>query len=1036
MNKVVLIISLILFSHNIGSAQYLELFYIPTEGTRQIEYSPNGNFIASVEIFGSTYMISMWDANTGIKLWSGLHSDLINDISFSSDGSKIASCSNDETIKVWNSANGEINWIGNHYDRVYAIKFAMDDTKIISGGGVFARIWNSLTGSLEMTLNIENSILNSKALAVCPNDSIIAIGDNNIIRLYNLQTGNILWEKQQGYRITQIDFNSDGTRLVSGDNSRINLWDAYNGELLWFNYNGATSLNSLSFNNNGSLIVRGTVFNDKVEIINSLTGELIWTKSAPTIKTVKFNHLGDKIAVVYDKKIEIYRANDGISLWLGYHYDSNYYRLFDLEFNPDDQKFSSGGQDGIRVWLEQPDYLLSLTKDSLYFSKVPIHSSKELSFSIINLGLLNNSISNVSIDNAEFDYSFENLGIPSGDSSIIKIKFIPKEIGDSKGLLTFYDTGNNFYSVELNGIGVMPEIKLKSLYSGIELPSYVKVLFQTTTLDDEGLVGYTNHNNLIIKEDNQEISAINSQPILEDFKAVPFELKTTILIDNSFEVGAQLNDIKNSLSQFIQNIPNYQKIALVSFSESIDMLQDYTNNKDELANSISNISMGSPSRNLYGAIIEGSNMWENIYSDSIVSHGNIILLTFGDDTQGLFTLQQALNSIKEKNIYTVAIGEANNSEFVSQLYNKKLFQIETTDLPTVFEEISDLFFSDVYSMHWFAYISPKRGPSTHTLSIELDGNSNFGEGSVLSVQFNSNDFSGVLPSIYINRTFSKLKGIDSVNLISDDSILTARTLFGLNESDFVWQIEDESKIIISEVISNDSIRISDIIKDGSETFLTIKDSANNFTKIVNVTSQKLLPTRPVLIFPLNNSNNVELNLYFKWIPGARTLYSDIQISTDSLFNLAEEITNISSDSIFVELDSAYKYYWRVKSVNNFGSSQWSEVFSFTTRDSVTSVSLDNIPEYYYLSQNYPNPFNPSTIIKYGLPEESNVKVNIYSILGEEISELVNTQQSAGYYNITWNALNLSSGIYLVRISANSIDGKSNFTDVKKMLLIK
>jgi hypothetical protein len=91
---------------------------------------------------------------------------------------------------------------------------------------------------------------------------------------------------------------------------------------------------------------------------------------------------------------------------------------------------------------------------------------------------------------------------------------------------------------------------------------------------------------------------------------------------------------------------------------------------------------------------------------------------------------------------------------------------------------------------------------------------------------------------------------------------------------------------------------------------------------------------------------------------------------------------------------------------------------------------------YKLQDNYPNPFNPSTTIKYELPQESNVKVSIYSILGEELTQLVNTQQSAGYYNVTWNAHNLSSGIYLVRISANSINGNSNFVDVKKMLLIK
>ena len=89
-----------------------------------------------------------------------------------------------------------------------------------------------------------------------------------------------------------------------------------------------------------------------------------------------------------------------------------------------------------------------------------------------------------------------------------------------------------------------------------------------------------------------------------------------------------------------------------------------------------------------------------------------------------------------------------------------------------------------------------------------------------------------------------------------------------------------------------------------------------------------------------------------------------------------------------------------------------------------------------LSQNFPNPFNPSTVIKYSIPKESKVKVSIYTVLGEEIFQLVNTQQNEGYYNVTWNAQNLSSGIYFVRIVANSIDGRNNFVSIKKMILIK
>ena len=89
-----------------------------------------------------------------------------------------------------------------------------------------------------------------------------------------------------------------------------------------------------------------------------------------------------------------------------------------------------------------------------------------------------------------------------------------------------------------------------------------------------------------------------------------------------------------------------------------------------------------------------------------------------------------------------------------------------------------------------------------------------------------------------------------------------------------------------------------------------------------------------------------------------------------------------------------------------------------------------IPDDFRLEQNYPNPFNPSTKIRYGLPKESNVVLTVYNILGEEVAKLVNDVQSAGYYEANFAATNLSSGIYVYRISAGS------FTQIRKMLLIK
>lgn len=102
-------------------------------------------------------------------------------------------------------------------------------------------------------------------------------------------------------------------------------------------------------------------------------------------------------------------------------------------------------------------------------------------------------------------------------------------------------------------------------------------------------------------------------------------------------------------------------------------------------------------------------------------------------------------------------------------------------------------------------------------------------------------------------------------------------------------------------------------------------------------------------------------------------------------------------------------------------------------DTITTAvrrAATELPTIIGLSQNYPNPFNPTTVISYQLSADSYVKLKIYDILGREIATLVSGEQRAGYYNATFNAVNLASGTYFYMLSAD----RKMF--VKKMLLIK
>ncbi|MDP4114870.1 MAG: T9SS type A sorting domain-containing protein [Bacteroidota bacterium] len=109
-------------------------------------------------------------------------------------------------------------------------------------------------------------------------------------------------------------------------------------------------------------------------------------------------------------------------------------------------------------------------------------------------------------------------------------------------------------------------------------------------------------------------------------------------------------------------------------------------------------------------------------------------------------------------------------------------------------------------------------------------------------------------------------------------------------------------------------------------------------------------------------------------------------------------------------------------------------FKYSNEVTVTSVES---PKGYSLVQNYPNPFNPSTTIKYSVPEQSNIKISIYNQLGQQVAAVVNGVKDAGNYEQSFNASNLSSGVYFYKIEAASLQNPSNtFISTKKMLLMK
>ncbi|HEX9975579.1 MAG TPA: discoidin domain-containing protein, partial [bacterium] len=137
----------------------------------------------------------------------------------------------------------------------------------------------------------------------------------------------------------------------------------------------------------------------------------------------------------------------------------------------------------------------------------------------------------------------------------------------------------------------------------------------------------------------------------------------------------------------------------------------------------------------------------------------------------------------------------------------------------------------------------------------------------------------------------------------------------------------------------------------------------------------------------------------------------------------DDLTNLSGSGRYARM-------YGIARGTQWGFSLWEfEVYGIPGTVDVDK-DMQFVPGAFSLEQNYPNPFNPDTQIRYSIPSESNVKLEVFNINGCKVASLVDTKQSKGIYFVTFSGEDLSSGIYYYRLEAG------NNRQVKRMVLIK
>ncbi len=256
----------------LGSAQK-GVFRGHTSGVRSVTFSPDGSCLASGSDDGSVWV---WDAKSGEeRLRLEGHSGKVSSVAFSRDGLWLASGSTDKTVRVWDAKSGEERLcLRGHSDTVTSVSFSPGDLCLASGStDMTVRVWDTHSGEEQLCLLGHSGRVTSVTFS--PDGSQLASGSTDkTVRVWDAKSGEVrLWLVGHSGRVWSVTFSPDGSQLASGATDKtVRVWDAKSGEERLRLVGHSDAVTSVSFSHDGLRLASGSV--DKtVRVWDARSGE-------------------------------------------------------------------------------------------------------------------------------------------------------------------------------------------------------------------------------------------------------------------------------------------------------------------------------------------------------------------------------------------------------------------------------------------------------------------------------------------------------------------------------------------------------------------------------------------------------------------------------------------------------------------------------------------------------------------------------------------------------------------------------------------